>query len=287
MQPRSLLQFALLLTTLPLAAQSTNRSTSIPNPDQIKHIVEQATDYQVHYMTHDGVYFRYRVHRIDSKEDTLRDLIESKDGTLGRLLQHNGQPLTADEDKTERDRLQKLLDSGDLSGKRKEQQHARAYGVELARAMPAAMLYTPTDGQPQLQNLDRPQLVLDFAPNPQFRPATTAQGLLSGLSGRLWIDSADHHIVRMEVHAQRNLDLAMGILVRVYSGGTIEYDQRRIAENQYAYTHVRMHLRLRELMFRTVPYESDLTAFEIKPLTEQPSGPDAIRSLLSDNVKTR
>lgn len=280
---RNLVRFAFLLVALPGMAQGPN----LPSAEQMKQIVKETTDFQLHYLTHDAVYFRYRVHRVDPKEDTTRDLIESKDGTVGRLLQHNGQALTSGEDRSERERLAKLLASGDVDSKQKEQQRSRTYAVELIRAMPEAMLYTLTQGQPQLPGLGRPQFVFDFTPNPQFHPSTTAQGLLTGLAGRIWVDAADHHLVRMELEAKRNLDLAMGILARVYSGGTVEYDQRRIAENKYAYTHVRMHLRLRELMLKTVPYESDLTASDIQPLPVQPTGQEAIRTLLGEDVKTR
>ena len=91
----------------------------------------------------------------------------------------------------------------------------------------------------------------------------------------------------MEIHINRDVNVAAGILIKVFSGGTIEYDQRRVAEGQYAYTHIRMHLRLRELMVKTVPYESDLTATDIQPLNPAPGGLEAIRSLLALPVTTR
>ncbi len=149
------------------------------------------------------------------------------------------------------------------------------------------MIYTMTQGQPQLPNLDRQQWVMDFAPSPQFHPKSVVEALSTGISGRLWVDAVDHHLVRAEVHINRNLDIALGLLVRVFPGGTIEYDQRRIAEGVYAYTHIRMHLRLRELMVRTVPYDSDLVASDIQQLQPPPTAQQAVDILLQDRVPTR
>ncbi len=270
-----------------LAGTAQEHAAAAPDPAQISALMHEIADQQTQYLQHTGTHFRYHLHRVDPREDTLRDVIESTEGNLTRLLQHNGQALTPAENDGDRERLANYITSGNLRKKEREENRNHAYGLELIRAMPQAMLYTPTPNQPQLPRHDRPQLVLDFAPNPQFHPASTAEGLLIGLSGRVWIDTADHHLVRLEITTLRNLDLAMGILVRVYPSGTVEYDQRRIADGVYAFSHIRMHLRLRELMVKTVPYDSDLVATDIEPLTPPPTAEQAVQVLLNDDVKTR
>ena len=217
----------------------------------------------------------------------MRDVVEASDGNITRLVQHNGQALTPAENEGDLERLRQYVESGDLRKKEKDEKRNQAIGFELIHAMPRAMLYTLTPGQPQLPEHDRSQIVLDYVPNPQFRPTTTAEGLLSGISGRLWIDAADHHLVRLEINIMRNLDLAFGLLARVYPGGTVEYDQRRIGEGVYAYSHIRLHLRLRELMVKTVPYDADLTATDIEVLSPVPTAAQAVEVLLHDDVKTR
>lgn len=249
--------------------------------------MREVAEQQAQYLERSGTHFRYHLHRVDPREDTLRDVIESSGGNLTRLLQHNGQALTPAENDGDRERLTGYIRSGDLQRKEREEKRNHGYGLELIRAMPTAMTFIPTPGQPQLPRHDRPQVVLDFAPNPQFHPRSTAEGLLSGIDGRLWIDAADHHLVRMEINVLHNLDLAGGVLVRVFPGGTVEYDQQRVAEGIYAFSHIRMHVRLRELMIKTVPYDSDLVAADIEALTPTPTPEQAVETLLGDTVKTR
>ncbi len=277
----------LLPLVLSLAAVSLAAQTLPPDPARLPQLLHEVADTQAIYLQRSGTHFRYHLHRVDPKEDTLRDVVETPDGNLTRLLQHNGQPLTLAEDTGDRKRLADYIGSGDLRRKAKDEHRNQEYGLELIRAMPESMLYTLTPGQPQLPNLDRPQWVLDYAPNPQFHPKTLAESLSTGIAGRLWIDAADHHLVRLEIHITRNLDIALGLLARVYTGGTIEYDQRRIAEGVYAYSHIRMHLRLRELMVRTVPYDSDLVASDIQLLQPPPTPQQAVDALLQDQVSTR
>lgn len=277
----------LLAGSLPAPLQAAQAAPALPDPARLTELVREIANQQADYLERKGSHFRYHLHRVDPREDTLRDVIESTGGNVTRLLQHNGQALTPAENDGDRERLAQYLESGDLRKKEREEARAHVFGLELMRAMPAAMLYTLTPGQPQLPQHDRAQIVMDFSPNPQFHPATTAEGLLSGISGRLWIDAADHHLLRMELTVLHNLDLAFGLLARVYAGGTVEYDQQRIGEGAYAFAHIRMHLRLRELMLRTVPYNSDLVATDIELLSPPPTPEKAVQVLLQDEVKTR
>ncbi len=62
-------------------------------------------------LNHPGSYLRYRMHIHDEKGEQVRDVIESKDGTVARMIQKNGRPLTPEEDQAERDRLNAMIAS--------------------------------------------------------------------------------------------------------------------------------------------------------------------------------
>ena len=55
----------------------------------------------------------YRVHKVDAKGDTVREVIESRQGSVARLIEHDGKPITAAEDAAERERLQAALAAPD------------------------------------------------------------------------------------------------------------------------------------------------------------------------------
>ena len=274
-----MVRLAAALSILLLSASWT-AGAQAPRPLDPAKLVEEVARYQIAYLQHRDASLQYEAHRIDSKEDVTRAIVESSDGPIGRTIARNGRPLTPQEDTAERARLQ-ALSAASLEKKQKGEQSGEKFGTELITAMPSAMIYTLTPGQPQLPGLLRHQIVLDFSPNPAFHPVTTAQNILTGLQGRLWVDAADHHLIRMELHVIHNLNLAWGLLARVYSGGTLEYDQRDVGGGHYAYTRITMDLTLRELMVRTVPYRSLIEAYHHHVMPAMPSQADAVRILLS------
>ena len=68
-------------------------------------MIVDAVKYQLADFQHTSWGLRYRVHRQDDKEDTERDLIESREGNVARTLTRHGKVLTADEEAAERERL--------------------------------------------------------------------------------------------------------------------------------------------------------------------------------------
>lgn len=151
---------------------------------------EAAAVNEQHIINDDGSFpLRYRLRKVDAKNDVMRDIIETKQGTVARLVQRNGQPLTAKEDAAERARLTAMLDSpSDFIKHHKRDNAAREYSIDLVREMPRAMIYTYTPDQPQRPNTTEPEVVIDFTPDPHYKPPTLIADILTGLQGRLWID---------------------------------------------------------------------------------------------------
>ena len=242
-------------------------------------LVSDAVKYQLEDFNHTRWGLRYRVRRQDGRTDIERELIESRDGNVARTLSRNGEPLSAAEESAERVRLEKLTAS-DMARRRRQAESTEKYGVELIGVLPQAMLYTMAAGQPQIQ-AEHLQAVYDFEPNPQFHPATTSQSILPSLKGRVWIDTETHHLVRIELNVVKNVNLMMGILARVYSGGTLTYEQHPVGGGHYGYTRIDINVKLRELMVKTVPYHSTFTATHITYMPVAPGYQEAVRALLS------
>ncbi len=271
----------LLLLSRPLSAQKAPLSVNV-----VPELVQDAVQYQLADLRHPGWAIRYRVHRVDSKEDTIRDLIESKDGNVARTLQRHGKPLTQEEDAAEEARL-RALGPDELARHHRSGEASDRYSVELISALPKAMTFKLTPDQPQLPQFNSPQVVLDYAPRPGFQPAGTVQSLLTGLAGRMWIDAETHHLLRIEIGIIRNLNLALGLLARVYQGGSVVYEQRPVAQGHYAYTHIEISVTLREFVVKTVPYHATLDATDAVLLPATPTLQEAVALLLNGDPGKR
>jgi hypothetical protein len=258
---------------------ATSRSQTAENASASA-LVSEAAKYELEDFHHTSWGLRYRVHRHDDKEDSLRDLVESKDGNVSRTLTRQGAPLSAEEEAAERQRLERIS-AADMAKRRQRTESTDKFGIELIGALPQAMIYTPAPGQPQLPQSEHPQTVLDFVPNPHFHPSTTSQSVLPCLAGRVWIDAETHHLVRIEVKVVRNVNLMLGILARVYSGGTLTYEQHPVGGGHYGYTRIDIDVKLRELMVKVVPYRSTYTTTDVTYMPSPPSYKEAVKMLLT------
>lgn len=233
-------------------------------------------------------YLRYRMRVHDSKGDQLRDVIESSDGPVARLIQRDGRALTTEEDAAERERLQDMLDSpsayarhikGDASGKKT--------AADIIHQLPDAMLFAYVPGQPQREGKrpDSPaEIVLDFEPNPAWKSPTMAAEALAGLKGRAWIDPRTGFLTRMEGHIFQPVSLGL-IVAKIYPGGEMTFEQAEVTPGRWIFTHFVEHLTIRALMVKTMKENADMQGAQhtqIPSMTYQ----EAIRLLLSTPLPT-
>ena len=249
-----------------------------------KQWVADACANEVKVLKIDNTFLRYEVHIVDSKGDKVRDVIESRDGTVARMVMHDGRPLTKDEDDAERTRLQAMLDSPAAFARHiKTDQQGKKFAVEIIGQIPAAMLVSYTAGQPQRagHNASEPaEVVIDFTPDPEWKAPTLTSEALTGMRGRAWIDPQTHYLTRLEGEIFRAVNLGWGLFARLYPGGSVTFDQIRVADQRWIFSQFSQHILVRALMVKTIKQDAEIrgTAYhEIAPVSYQ----DAIHLLLA------
>jgi hypothetical protein len=225
---------------------------------------------------------------INEKGAQVRDVIESKDGTVARLILKDGKPLTPEEDKGERQRLNDMIASPAGYAKHvKNGESEKAMADKLVPLMPDAMINTYTPGQPQSgRNGGALEIVLDYKPNPKFVPPNTEAQALTGLEGRVWIDAKTRYVVRMEGTVFRSVNFGWGVLAHIYPGGKLVLDQANVGGNRWIFTDFSMQLSVRALMVKRLDIHSSAKASDYRTLGPM-SYQDAIRLLLATPLLDR
>jgi hypothetical protein len=236
----------------------------------------------------DKVPLRYRQRRVGAKGDLTREIIVSREGNVARLVERDGQPITAAEDADERERLNDEISSPDdfLRHHRKDLD-TRDSVIKVVALMPQAMLYSYAPGQPQLKGSGGNEVVLDFQPNPNFHPPTMFAECLTGLEGRVWIDPRTRTLSRIEARVLRPVNMGFGILAKIYPGGTLALDQVNVGDDHWVYSHLDEHVTARVLMVKNYPENTVITSWDFRPMTSLLSYQDGIRTLLSMPVATK
>ncbi len=225
---------------------------------------------------------RYRQRKVDAKGDTTREIVETREGTVARLVERNGRPLTAADDAGERDRLNAEIDDPAAFIKHHKRDKATREDVkQMVNLLPKAMIYTYAPGQPQHAGISSPQVVLDFRPDPNFHPPSMPADLLTGIEGRVWIDAQSHCMVRVEAHVLHAVNFGFGMVAKIFPGGSVEFEQTRATGNRWAYSHMEEHVTMRLLMVKTLPENAVMTSSDFRPMPSLMPYQDAIRMLLA------
>jgi hypothetical protein len=237
---------------------------------------------------HKGSYLRYRMETSNEKGQQVRDVIESKDGTVARLTMKEGRPLTPDEDRAEQLRLNAMIaDPAGYAKHVKNTESEKKMADTLVPMMADAMINTYTPGQPQSgRNNGAPEIVLDYKPNPKWNPPSTEAQALTGLQGRVWIDAKTHYVVRMEGTIFRPVNFGWGMLAHIYPGGKLEMNQTNIVGDRWIFTDFSMQLSARALLVKTLNIHSTAKASDFQTIAPM-SYQDAIHLLLSTPLPNR
>lgn len=240
---------------------------------------------------HPGSYIRYRMHVVDEKGDQVRDQIETRDGSVARLILRDGRALTLDEDSAERERLNTLLNSPSTFARHiRNEQSNKKLGLDMLKLMPDAMLWSYTPGQPQPPSQKssaehEPLIVLDFKSNPKWSAPTIPAQALTGLEGRIWVHRETHQLIRLEGTVVRPVNVGWGVVAHLYPGGTVSIEQTHVNGDRWIASHVVEQLVIRALLLKTIRQKLvyDTSDYEtVSAMTYQ----QAIKTLLETPLPT-
>jgi len=213
----------------------------------LAHEVQAATD-SLHPM-------RYLLRKSSPRLTTTKEICETKDGAVARLLAINDKPLSSADEQHEQARLDSLLnDPGRQRHRKQSEQEDTARALKVLRALPAAFVYQYAGtGEGPTGKVEK----FTFKPNPKFDPPDLETQALSEMAGEIWIDAARERVVRLEGRLLQDVDFGWGILGRLYKGGWIEIEQSEIADgdHQWRIVHFKMGMSAR-VVFKTKVFDT-------------------------------
>jgi len=195
----------------------------------------------------------------DTAPDTTKDIIETEQGDVARLIAINNQPLTPEANQVELDRLNTLARHPEIQEHRHQREQKDAARVNrLMRLLPDAFLYrdqgtTPCPAGPgPARSGEATCHHLSFSPNPSFEPPDVEANIFRGLAGELWIDQAQERLTRLDAHVIANVDFGWGILGKLDKGGTIQVEQSDIGNHDWELTTLKLNLKGKALMIKSL-----------------------------------
>ena len=195
---------------------------------------------------------RYLLRKIDNHRDTTKDIIETDQGDVARLLAIDNKPLMAEANQAELDRLNTLTNHPEIQEHRHQREQKDADRVNrLMRLLPDAFLYRDQGICPCPTGAGTCHH-LTFSPNPSFEPPDVEANIFRGLAGDVWIDQAQGRLTRLDAHVIANVDFGWGILGKLDKGGTIQLEQSDIGSHDWELTSMNLNLKGKGLMLKSL-----------------------------------
>ena len=166
------------------------------------------------------------------KQQNLRtfDVTLADGSPYRRLVARNDQPLSADEQKHEQEKLEQNIEV--RRKETKEQRERRIVEWERRRNRQREPLKEVVDafdfrisGTEALNGGEA--WVIDATPHPGYKPKSSAGAMLPKIKARFWIDQRDYQWIRMEAETLDTVTFG-GVLIRIAKGAHIVMEQTRV-----------------------------------------------------------
>jgi hypothetical protein len=241
-----------LLCLLPWAVvshgQPATASVQPLSPAQATAMVNRALATELRTAQDPSHPMRYTLRRTSPRLTTTKDIVETRDGAVARLLSVNDNPLGPVDEQKEQARLDALAANPSLQRHRKQGEDSDlGIVLKLLRMLPNAFLYQYAG---TVAGPSGTAEKFTFKPNPHFSPPDLETQALTAMSGEIWIDPAQERVLRLEGHLQQDTDYGWGILGRLNKGGWLVIEQADVGGKQWRITHVQMEMTLR-ILFKT------------------------------------
>jgi hypothetical protein len=224
---------------------------------------------------------RYRLRKSSPRMTSTKEIVETRDGDVARLVKLNDQPLSQAAEQQEEARLDGLLSDPSRQRHRKQNEEADAGIVfKLLRMLPEAFLYEYAgSGQGPSGTVEK----FRFRPNPGFSPRDLETQALTAMTGELWVDAAQERVTRLEGHLQQDTDYGWGILGKLDKGGWVVIEQSDVGGGQWRIARFQMKMNLR-ILFKNKNFDTTEEMSQYAPVTDRLNYRQAIQMLRADSA---
>ena len=198
------------------------------------------------------------VGHVNSEEVDVSRTILVNGAPFEQLVERNGRPPSAEEDRKQKERLEKL--KRETLEQRNERLHKQdEETLSLVREVPKAFNFQLV-GEEIVNG--RPAYVVQATPRPDYHAQGKYGGMLSKVAGRLWIDRQDLGWIKVDGQVIQPFSIGL-FLARVLRGSHITMEQARV-EDIWMPTQVEVRAAAKILFLKSLVIDRVLTYSEYR-----------------------
>jgi hypothetical protein len=194
----------------------------------------------------DQTNWMYRLEKAQNGKKQVEEIIETKEGSLSRLLSINDRPLSAKQQAEEDQRVEELMTS--RSAKRKLQRALNAetlQGRRLFTMLPDAFVFDYAGNGGSL-------VKLSFRPNPTFHPPSLEARVFHDMEGEMWVDFKQERLAAFDGRLMQDVKFGFGLLGQLDRGGHFEVRQAEVVPGHWDITTMSVEMTGKALLFKSI-----------------------------------
>ncbi len=194
---------------------------------------------------------RWRYRDEERVKGTVSIIVQTDSGSVTRLVERNGHPLSPEEAQAEDQRLNAFVhDSAKIAKQRKDGLSDDESTRQLLEMLPEAFLWKVT-------KVAEKEDTLSFTPRPDFRPTNLQARVLSTMAGEVVLDRRQHRMKTLSGRLSQDVTIGFGLLGRMKEGGTFLVERREIKPGLWQITETHVHIDGKALLFKQIGEQQD------------------------------
>lgn len=266
---------AITAATGAISAQVANVPVATTPQMSAGELVRLTVANEIEAANHPEMHHMFRSRKQNAKGSQTRIYVETNQALAGRLIAVNDQPLTAEQQKAENDRLAGLVSNPEqLRKKEAREKEDEDRSLRIVKALPDAFRYEYAGTENSAPGLGKAgdQLVkLKFRPNPSYNPPTHVEQVLTGMEGELLIDPESKRLARIDGTLFQEVSFGWGILGHLNQGGHFRVQQADLGlgDGAWGITEVSLNMTGKILIIKSISIVSDEVLSDFRRMPDQ------------------
>jgi hypothetical protein len=201
---------------------------------------------ELKFQADDHGHWMYRLEKEESGRNQVQEILETKDGSISRLLSIDGRALNAKQQQKENQRLQMLVSHPDEQRKLQQASNKKAeQGARLFKILPDVFVFDYAGRQGDL-------VTLTFRPNPNFQPPSIEARVLHSMQGEMTVETIQERLTAISGHLMEDVKFGGGVLGHLDKGGNFEVRQTEVAPGHWEMAVLNVDMKGKALLFKTI-----------------------------------
>jgi hypothetical protein len=217
--------------------------------------------------------WHYRQLREEKGRKQLREIYQTTDGEISRVLELNGVALSPKQRQQETQRIHNLARHPEaLREQTRKQKEDAQKARKLLKIFPQAFLF-------HVERQEGPRTELIFKPNPRYHPAGREAEVFHHMAGAIWLDTQQKRLVSIHGHLMTDVKFGGGLLGHLDKGGTFLVKQKDLGEGVFEMETLNVNMNGKALFFKTIAVQQSESDSGFERLPAEISATEAVQRL--------